>query len=139
MIERRGHKRPDTLRTPRSASASVSRSMRSNKSFGTKPELLLSRLLRKKISENDLPGTPDFVFPRKKMVIFLHGCFWHRCPRCAFRLPKRNRRFWAMKFERNRARDRLVKRKLESMGWRVVRVWEHELKRDPMRVREKIL
>ena len=125
--------------TPRSTSASVSKSMRANKSSGTRPELLLSRLLRKKISKNDLPGKPDFVFARKKMVVFLHGCFWHRCPRCAFDLPKRNREFWATKFERNRTRDRLVKRELESMGWRVIEVWEHELKRDPMRVKEKIL
>ncbi len=139
MTERRGHKQLDTLRIPRATSASTSRSMRSNKSSGTKPELLLSRLLRKRISKSDLPGTPDFVFPRKKMVVFLNGCFWHRCPKCAFRLPKRNRQFWAMKFERNRVRDQLVKRKLESMGWRVIKVWEHELKQDPMSVKEKIL
>lgn len=139
LMKWRGANRWGTLSTPKSTSASVSKSMRANKSSGTRPELLLSRLLRKKISKNDLPGKPDFVFPRKKMVVFLHGCFWHRCPRCAFALPKRNRKFWATKFERNRARDRLVKRELESMGWRVIEVWEHELNQDPKRVKEKIL
>ena len=133
------HKPLKTLRTPRSISASVSKSMRANISSGTRPELLLSKLLRKKISKNDLPGSPDFVFPRKKMVVFLHGCFWHRCPQCAFDLPKRNRQFWAAKFERNVARDRHVKRELRSMGWKVIEVWEHELKQDPTRVKEKIL
>jgi DNA mismatch endonuclease (patch repair protein) len=113
--------------------------MRSNVSSGTKPELLLSRLLRKKISKSDLPGSPDFVFPRKRLVVFVHGCFWHRCPKCDFALPKRNRSFWAAKFERNVARDRLANRELKRMGWKVIEVWEHELRRNPMRVKQRIL
>jgi DNA mismatch endonuclease (patch repair protein) len=113
--------------------------MKGNRSSGTRPELLLAKLLRKKIIKNNLPGTPDFIFKRKKTAVFLHGCFWHRCPQCAFNLPKRNRAFWARKFEQNVERDILVKQELESMGWRVVQVWEHELKQDPMKVKEMIL
>ncbi len=112
--------------------------MRGNKSSGTKPELLLSRLLGKKIGSNTLPGKPDFVFPRKKIAVFLHGCFWHRCPHCALDLPKRNREYWVSKFERNKRRDRRIRRELESMGWRVMEVWEHELREDPSGIRKEI-
>jgi DNA mismatch endonuclease (patch repair protein) len=100
--------------------------------------MLLSRLLRKEIGANTLPGRPDFIFPRKKIAVFLHGCFWHRCPQCALDLPKRNRDFWANKFERNKRRDRRVKRELESTGWRVIEIWEHELKEDPLGARKEI-
>ena len=125
--------------TPRSSSTSVTKSMRGNRSSGTGPELVLAKLLRKKIIKNNLPGTPDFIFKRRKIAIFLHGCFWHRCPQCALNLPRRNREFWSEKFERNVKRDILVKQELESMGWRVVQVWEHELKQDPIKVKEMIL
>jgi len=103
--------------------------MKSNKPLGTKPELILSRLLGKKIRKNNLPGSPDFVYPRKKIAVFLHGCFWHRCPQCNFDLPKSNRNFWARKFRRNIERDKLVKKELEAMGWRVIEIWEHELRK----------
>lgn len=113
--------------------------MQSNKSSRTLPELLLSRLIGKEIVRSDLPGHPDFVFPRKKVVVFMHGCFWHRCPVCDFSLPKSNRPYWAAKFESNKERDRSVKQRLESMGWRVVEVWEHELREDPIGVRNSVL
>lgn len=123
---------------PKSNSIDVSKSMKSNRSSGTKPELILSRLLRKRIQNNSLPGSPDFVYPRKKMAVFVHGCFWHRCPDCNFELPKRNRDFWSQKFGRNVERDRLVKKELEILGWLVVEIWEHELRGDPMKVVENI-
>lgn len=75
-----------------------------------------------------LPGKPDFVFPKLKTAVFVDGCFWHGCPR-HFIKPKGNAAFWRKKIQTNRARDRKVNRTLRSMGWKVVRVWQHELKR----------
>jgi DNA mismatch endonuclease (patch repair protein) len=73
-------------------------------------------------------GKPDFVFPRKRVAVFVDGCFWHRHPGCRFcYTPKSRTEFWLPKFERNIARDRLVTRTLRSRGWRVVRIWECQL------------
>lgn len=69
---------------------------------------------------------PDFAFPKLKLAIFVDGCFWHGCPKHATK-PKRNRTFWRRKFSANKARDQLVTRTLRRAGWRVLRVWEHEL------------
>ena len=90
---------------------------------------------------------PDFVFPRstgsglrraKPVAVFVDGCFWHGCPRHATQ-PKTNARFWRDKIEGNRARDRLVSRQLRRSGWRVIRVWEHELRRrDEARLLHKL-
>jgi DNA mismatch endonuclease (patch repair protein) len=77
-------------------------------------------------------GKPDFIFRRQRVAIFVDGCFWHGCPRHAT-LPATRRAFWLAKFARNKARDRLVNRTLRKQGWRVIRVWEHEL-RSPNRV-----
>lgn len=118
--------------SPKSKSEAISKSMKSNKSSGTKPELILSKLLRKKLYKNSLPGRPDFVYPKKRLAVFVHGCFWHRCPVCNLSLPKANRNFWKRKFERNVERDRLVKRELKSMGWDVIVLWEHEMKKDSL-------
>lgn len=73
-----------------------------------------------------LPGTPDFVFRKHKLAVFVDGSFWHGCARC-YKRPSSNRRFWDAKCARNCARDREVTRELRRRGWRVVRVWEHEL------------
>ena len=73
-------------------------------------------------------GKPDFVFPKLKLAVFVDGCFWHGCPRHATE-PKGNAAFWQKKFAANKARDRLVTRTLRRTGWRVLRVWEHELSR----------
>jgi len=74
-------------------------------------------------------GKPDFVFPKLKVAIFADGCFWHCCPRHS-NMPANNRAFWQRKLDGNRRRDRLVSRTLRRRGWRVVRVWEHELGRN---------
>jgi DNA mismatch endonuclease (patch repair protein) len=71
---------------------------------------------------------PDFIFPKLRVAIFVDGCFWHVCPKHATQ-PKGNRAFWKNKFARNQARDRLVNRTLRKTGWRVLRIWEHELSR----------
>ena len=74
-----------------------------------------------------LPGTPDFAFPKNRVVIFVDGCFWHGCPKHAT-FPATRRDFWLEKFAANKARDRRVNRQLRQLGWRVLRLWEHELK-----------
>ena len=71
---------------------------------------------------------PDFVFPKLRLAVFVDGCFWHGCPKHAPQ-PKGNAAFWRQKFAANRARDRLVTRVLRRAGWRVLRIWEHELAR----------
>ena len=69
---------------------------------------------------------PDFIFPKLKLAVFVDGCFWHGCPKHETK-PKNNRAFWRRKFSRNKKRDVLVTRTLRRAGWRVLRVWEHEL------------
>ena len=71
---------------------------------------------------------PDFVFRRQRVALFVDGCFWHGCPRHGT-LPAGHRPFWRRKLAGNRARNRRVNRALRRLGWRVVRVWEHELAR----------
>lgn len=71
---------------------------------------------------------PDFVFPKLHVVVFVDGCFWHGCPQHS-NMPANNRAFWKRKLEGNAERDRQVTRTLHKAGWRVVRIWEHELAR----------
>jgi DNA mismatch endonuclease, patch repair protein len=71
---------------------------------------------------------PDFVFPKLRIAVFVDGCFWHGCPLHATQ-PKQNAEFWRTKIARNQARDLLVTRQLRARGWRVLRLWEHELTR----------
>jgi len=71
-------------------------------------------------------GRPDFVFPARRLAVFVDGCFWHGCPRHGT-MPKGNRSFWRAKITRNRERDREVGAELRRLGWKVLRVWEHEL------------
>lgn len=81
--------------------------------------------MRFRLHRRDLPGSPDIVLPRHRVVVFVHGCFWHRHPRCRLAYtPKSRQEFWSAKFDENVARDRRVKRKLRRLGWRVVTVWE---------------
>lgn len=112
--------------------------MQSNRSSGTNPELVLARLLRKKIVVSDLPGKPDFVYSRQKLAVFVHGCWWHRCPRENYPLPKTHRAYWKRKFARNVERDQITKAELESMGWRVIEVWEHSVRESPGETARKI-
>lgn len=77
----------------------------------------------------DLPGRPDFVFRSERLALFVDGCFWHGCPRCGH-LPKSRLDYWKPKIERNIRRDRRVRRTLNRQGYRVMRVWEHEVSAD---------
>lgn len=73
-------------------------------------------------------GRPDFAFPKHKVAVFVDGCFWHACPKHGT-LPKGNKSYWSKKLIANTQRDRRVGRELRKCGWRVVRVWEHDLVR----------
>lgn len=108
------------------------RSMRANRRRDTAPELAVRRLLhaaglRYRVDYAPLGGRrrADIVFPRKKIAVFIDGCFWHGCPEHAT-LPKRNRDYWAPKLARNIERDRETDALLAEAGWRVIRHWEHE-------------
>ncbi len=103
------------------------------KSTGCKStEAALARLLRQCQLNgwrrgSSLAGRPDFVFRAQRLAVFVDGCFWHGCPRC-YRRPGSRRAYWDAKVARNKLRDKTVNRLLRQKGWRVVRVWEHELK-----------
>lgn len=85
--------------------------------------------LRFRLHRRDLPGSPDLVFPRYKIALFVHGCFWHRHPGCKkASMPKSHIDYWLEKFEQNTARDRTAMEELERMGWRPAIVWECETK-----------
>ncbi|WP_408095611.1 very short patch repair endonuclease [Peredibacter sp. HCB2-198] len=110
-----------------------SRIMSKIKSQGNKSTELKLRmfLVRNKISgwqmqRTDLPGRPDFYFPRKKIVVFVDGCFWHGCPKC-YRGTKSNQAFWSTKVQSNKKRDRRNNKYYRDMGVKVVRIWEHEI------------
>ena len=100
----------------------------------TKPERVVRSLLhchgyRFRIHRKDLPGTPDIVFPGRRKVILVHGCFWHRHPGCRFAYnPKSNEAFWQQKFCANVDRDTVAQAQLEARGWKVLVVWECETK-----------
>jgi len=81
-------------------------------------------------------GKPDFVFPKLKFAVFVDGCFWHSCPLHSNK-PRNNAEFWEKKLTSNKLRDQLVTRTLRKAGWRVIRIWEHELtkKNEPRLVR----
>ena len=107
--------------------------MRAVKSKDTAPELFVRRLLHSKgyryrLHRSDLPGCPDLVFPGRKKVLLINGCFWHGhdCVRGA-RVPKTNTDYWTKKVARNRARDLANANALAREGWKVLTVWECEL------------
>ena len=80
-----------------------------------------------KLNADDLPGKPDIVFERERLVIFVDGCFWHGCPKC-YRRPQSNQNYWDRKVARNIRRDKTKRRELRRLGWRVIQLWEHDFK-----------
>ena len=115
---------------------------------GTKPELAVRGIVNGlgwvfRTNDRGLPGTPDIVVPGARTCIEVNGCFWHwhwhsngRCPTPG-RMPRTNTEFWVEKLAANRARDRRKADRLRRLGWRVLHVWECEL-RDPDKVRKRI-
>jgi len=108
------------------------RIMQAVRSTDTTPELFVRRLLhaqgyRFRLHRKDLPGTPDIVFPGRKKVVFVHGCFWHShsCKRGA-RKPKTNASYWSNKLVRNQLRDQVTMSALTGMNWSYLIVWECE-------------
>lgn len=106
------------------------------RSKNTKPEVALRKALwhfgyRYRCHDKRLPGSPDLVFPKFKLALFVDGDFWHGYKWHEKREKiKRNATFWIPKIERNMQRDRAVNAALQAMGWQVVRIWEHELKKN---------
>lgn len=108
--------------------------MSSVRSRGTKPELLVRTELRKmgfgyRLNRKDLPGTPDIVISRKKLAVFVHGCFWHghACAK-GQKLPKQNSEFWREKIDKNKVRDFERLERLSQCGWNSLVIWECETK-----------
>ena len=118
--------------TPEKRSANMARI----RSKDTKPEVAVRQLAhalgyRFRLHRKDLPGKPDLVFPSRKAVIFVHGCFWHQHELAACldgRRPKSNNSYWEAKLDRNIARDSLAQAELTKSGWRALVVWECETK-----------
>ncbi|MDE6755470.1 MAG: very short patch repair endonuclease [Muribaculaceae bacterium] len=111
-----------------------SRNMAAIKGKDTKPEMivrkyLFSKGLRYRVNNRKFPGSPDIVLKKYKTVVFVDGCFWHGHEDCKyFRLPKSNVNFWRHKIAMNYARDYANNIELELAGWRVIRIWECEIK-----------
>ncbi|WP_444934536.1 very short patch repair endonuclease [Microbulbifer sp. JTAC008] len=99
----------------------------------TGPELLLRKAIwikgyRYRV-KSTLPGKPDMCFIGQRLAIFVDGCFWHKCPK-HFVTPKTRTEFWVDKINKNCERDKRVTKELQESGWRVLRIWEHEIKED---------
>ena len=124
------------LKPPPASSEAVRNTMLANRGTATGPEKAVRRMLR----EAGHPGyrlhwriddeegryicRPDIAYPGRMVAIFVHGCFWHRCPKCALGLPKSNVEYWTEKFERNVERDRKKEIELMELGWRGCTLWE---------------
>jgi DNA mismatch endonuclease (patch repair protein) len=123
--------------------ATRSRVMASVPGQGSRLERSFEELLTpEEVSEcrwhaGELAGRPDVAFDSHSLVIFVDSCFWHGCPKHV-RMPRSNRAYWLRKIERNAVRDRAVSGRLRRDGWSVMRVWEHDLKDAPSRVRARL-
>jgi DNA mismatch endonuclease (patch repair protein) len=123
--------------------ATRSRVMSRIRGKNTTPEIAVRRLLhclgfRFRLHRKDLPGCPDIALPRYRVVLFVHGCFWHQHSCKLGKLPKSRRAYWIPKMERNRARDKAVATSLRRLGWTVVVVWECEVGK-PAKLERKLL
>lgn len=112
------------------------KAMRAVKGKGTKLEKQLFSTLAAmhlhgwRQNAADIPGKPDVVFDKERLVIFIDGCFWHGCLHCNRKLPSTNRAYWKKKIKRNAMLAGIYRRKLRNEGWTVIRIWEHNM-RDP--------
>jgi DNA mismatch endonuclease (patch repair protein) len=110
-------------------------------SKGSAAEMTIRRYVhsmgyRYRLHRKDLPGTPDIVFPARKKVIFVHGCFWHHHDGCQYAtVPKTRTGFWKEKFRKNQERDERIIGQLKKLGWSYLVVWECEVKRNRFRTK----
>jgi DNA mismatch endonuclease (patch repair protein) len=132
-------------RAPPPSSAAASAAMRGNTKKNTRPELIVRRTAhrlgaRYRLYRDDLPGKPDLVLPRRRLVIFVHGCFWHSHDSAACPLRRKAEtanHYWSAKLARNAERDLENRARLEGEGWRVSVIWECET-RDPDLIERKL-
>ena len=121
-----------------------SRNMSAIKSKNTKPEIAVRKVLhsmgyRFRLHGKDLPGSPDIVLPKYKTVIFVHGCFWHRHENCKYATtPKTREEFWESKFKENVIRDKSHQKKLSAIGWKIIIVWECEIKDKNLLIKDRL-
>jgi DNA mismatch endonuclease (patch repair protein) len=122
-----------------------SKVMANIRSKDTKPEILVRKMLfskgyRYRLHVKKMPGKPDIVLRKYKAVVFVHGCFWHLHQGCRDgTIPKTNTEYWKKKLLGNKARDKKHIETLENLGWRVLRVWECEVEKDPEIILNKII
>jgi len=118
------------------------KNMQNIRSKNTKMELKVRSLLHKKglrfRIHTKLIGKPDIVFPSKCVVVFLDSCFFHKCP-YHYIQPKSNKKYWLPKIERNTVRAKEVNSALRKQGWKVIRIWEHSVKKNPEDITARII
>ncbi|MBK8338855.1 MAG: very short patch repair endonuclease [Flavobacteriales bacterium] len=123
-------------RAPIPKDARTSATMSRIRSRNTGPERMMRAALSAegirgyRLNWKKAPGRPDIAWPKRKVAVFVHGCFWHLCPHCQRNAPKRNSMWWKKKLAANQARDQRKLRELRKDGWRAVTVWECQLKKD---------
>src|SRR3989344_8892221 len=121
-------RRTEIMRLVKSKDTDIERALR---------EALKKEKLRFRTNVATLPGKPDIVFSKQKLAIFMDSCFWHGCKKHC-RLPSTNRSYWRNKIEKNKKRDMAVSKKLKSIGWRTIRIWEHTITKGPAQTAQKI-
>ncbi len=119
------------------------KNMQNIRSTGTTPEIIIMRALRRQniyFAKNveSIIGKPDIVFRRKKIAVFIDSDFWHVHPK-RFIMPQSNKRYWKDKIKRNKERDIEVNKKLKKTGWKVIRIWEYDIRRNSGKCIKKIL
>ncbi len=120
-------------RSPIPKSENTSKVMSAIRGKNTRPEMTLRKALWAeglrgyRLHWEKAPGRPDICFPGKKIGIFVHGCYWHRCPYCKPSIPKTHKSFWEDKFEKNKERDERKKNALKKNGWKVLVFWECQI------------
>ena len=131
-------------RAPIPENEKISKTMSGNRAKGTKPELALRKKLYSKgirgyrVNHKTLSSHPDLIFSRKKLAVFINGCFWHRCPYCKTPLPRTHTTFWADKFEINKLRDKRNLSELKRANWNTMVVWECRIKKSLAKVVSRI-
>lgn len=116
-----------------------SKIMAAIRSRDTKPELTTKKMLRGQgfTYQPKMKGSPDFIHKKDKIAIFVHGCFWHKCPK-HYRQPESNKEYWLPKIERNIKRDKKNEKLLKKQGYQVIKIWEHNIPKDMNKIIRKL-